>query len=744
VNRCAYANVEADGDTFNLTGDYNNGVQSIVGRYTFTQFGAECLRAMREGKPFLVEDSETDPRVQTVVESYRLTQIRSVIGVPLLKAGRFVAAMAVHQTRPRKWQAEEAELLQLVANRCWESIERTRVERAMEQQWRTFDIALSHTPDFTYTFNLEGQFTYINRALLSLWGKSYEEAVGKDFFELEYPPELAARLQSQIQQVIATKGPVRDHTPFTGPAGETRHYEYIFVPVFGTGGEVQAVAGSTRDVTEHKKGEELVDEDRRRWRELLTQTPAAIAVLRGPDLRFEWANADYLLMVGRSAEALIGKTARQALPEIESQVYFTLLEGVYKTGEPYTGREALIRFERDGALQDLYVNFVYAATRDVAGEIDGIFVHVTDVSDMVLARKQIEESERQFRTLAESIPHLAWMADSTGYIFWYNRRWYDYTGTRFENVEGWGWQSVVDPKVLPDVLVRWKGSVETGEPLDIIFPLRGADGALRPFLTRVEPVRDSQGSVVRWFGTNTDITLQRRTEEELRKTNRELEEFSYVASHDLQEPLRMVSIYTQLILSHVGDNDPRLRQHGEFVEQGVARMEALIRDLLTYSRTIHKEEELTVGSGDLSAALAEAVLVLQSAIDDSCAVITAPPLPLVRGDTGQLAHVFQNLISNGLKYRSRDTPPEIRIGVAADDNDWIVSVQDNGIGFEPQYAQRIFGLFKRLHKEEYPGTGLGLAICQRIVERYGGRMWAEGRPGEGATFYFALPGAGVY
>ena len=143
--------------------------------------------------------------------------------------------------------------------------------------WRTFDTALSNTPDFHYLFDLEGRFTYVNRALLSLWQKSLAEALGKNFFDLDYPPELAERLQRQIQQVIDTKHPVRDQTPFTSLTGETGHYEYIFVPVFAEAGSVRAVAGSTREITELKRAEEAIEEDRRRWRELLLEAPAGIA-----------------------------------------------------------------------------------------------------------------------------------------------------------------------------------------------------------------------------------------------------------------------------------------------------------------------------------------------------------------------------------------------------------------------------------------------------------------------------------
>jgi PAS domain S-box-containing protein len=621
---------------------------------------------------------------------------------------------------------------------CTDIEDQKQADANLHQQWRTFDTALSHTPDFIYTFDLRGRFTYVNRALLALWQKSLEEARGKNFFELDYPAELAGRLQLQIQQVIDTKQLVRDQTPYTGAAGETGYYDYIFVPVLDARGRVRAVAGSTRDITEQNLAARQIEDDRRRWRELLAQTPAAIAVLRGPDHTFQWVNPEYERLVSRTAESILGKSVQTAFPEVEGQVYVNLLNGVYRTGEPFVGHEVPLHLEGSDGPRDLYLNFVYAATRDVHGEIDGVFAHIIDVTDMVQTRQRIEESERQLRTLAETIPHLAWMADEKGDRLWFNRRWFDYTGLSLEETTGRGWEKAHDPNVLPEVRKLWQQAISSGEPFEMVYPLRSADGEFRTFLTRVQPVKDHQGQAVRWFGTNTDITDQRRTEEDLRRMNRELEEFAYVASHDLQEPLRMVNIYTQQIIKTLGTGDEKMNLYSGFVQQGVQRMEALIHDLLTFSRSVHSEE-LPFGSADLQTSLTEALSIMKNRIEEAGALIRAAPLPRVRGDTAQLAHVFQNILSNALKYRKKNVAAEIQIAAVRDRDHWIVSVQDNGIGFEARYAERIFGLFKRLHKDEYPGTGLGLAICKRIVERYGGRMWAQGRPEEGATFYFSLP-----
>jgi GAF domain-containing protein len=185
------ADVEEDEDTFNLTGDFILGVPSIVGRYTFSQFGAECLRLMRLGRPFIVEDSETDRRTESVRDSYRLTFIRSVICVPLHKRGRFAAAMAVHSATPRSWHPNEVELTQVVANRCWESLERARAETEVRSQWHTFDTLISNVPDLICTFDVQGRFTYANSALLQVWRKSLADIIGKNTFELGYPVDLA-------------------------------------------------------------------------------------------------------------------------------------------------------------------------------------------------------------------------------------------------------------------------------------------------------------------------------------------------------------------------------------------------------------------------------------------------------------------------------------------------------------------------------------------------------------------------
>jgi PAS domain S-box-containing protein len=491
------------------------------------------------------------------------------------------------------------------------SSEKARSEAELRQQWRTFDTALSHNLDFNYTFDLQGRFTYVNRALLSLWKKPLEEAVGKNFYDLEYPDDLAARLQRQIQEVIDTRRILRDQTPYVGAAGETGYYEYTFVPVIGETGEVEAVAGSTRDVTDHVRMKQALALSEQKLQQVFSQAPVAIVVARGREFRIEMANPSYRALVKRD---LVGRRFEDVLPELGSDVW-EAFRRVMETGEPFVKSEFYIPYDQneDGVPEDHWFNVVYHPLCEPDGEVSGLVAVCSEVTAQMISRRELE------------------------------------------------------------------------------------------------------------------------------RANRELEEFTYVASHDLQEPLRMVGIYTELLLKRYIPADPAAQEYAGFVRQGVDRMAELIKDLLIYSKVVHGDDTAW-GTADLSVSLSEALNMMENSIRESGAELTIATLPAVRGESSQLARVFQNLLSNSLKYRRMDLAPKIAISAERKGQDWVVAVRDNGIGFDPQYAQKIFGLFKRLHKDEFPGTGLGLAICQRIVERYGGTMWAEGRPGQGATVFISLPG----
>jgi light-regulated signal transduction histidine kinase (bacteriophytochrome) len=244
-----------------------------------------------------------------------------------------------------------------------------------------------------------------------------------------------------------------------------------------------------------------------------------------------------------------------------------------------------------------------------------------------------------------------------------------------------------------------------------------------------------------------DVTERKRAEqelarraEELARSNADLEQFAYVASHDLQEPLRMVASYTQLLARrYKGKLDADADEFIGFAVDGATRMQHLIQDLLSFSRVTTKGKELQVT--DSRAACDQAITNLRAAIAESGAVVTTGSLPTVRADATQLTQLFQNLIGNAIKYRN-ERKPEVQVAAAPVEDRWVFSVQDNGIGIEPQYFERIFQMFQRLHtRKAYTGTGIGLAICRKIVERHGGRIWVESELGKGSTFLLTIPRA---
>ena len=369
-----------------------------------------------------------------------------------------------------------------------------------------------------------------------------------------------------------------------------------------------------------------------------------------------------------------------------------------------------------------------------------------DITEQKKVEESLHESEERFRNLADNIPNLAWMAEADGWIFWYNKQWYEYTGTTPEEMQGWGWKKAHHPDYLESVTEEWSRSIKEGKPYDNIFPLRSKVGDYHWFLTRVTPIRDEQGKIMRWFGTNTDVTERMDSEEKLKKTmdelkrsNKELEQFAYVSSHDLQEPLRMITLFSQLLERRYKDKlDNDADDFIEYIVEGAQRMKQLIDDLLAYSRVTSmnvKEFE----NVDLETILNMVLSNLSVSIDENNANITHDPLPTVSADQSQMVQVFQNLITNAIKFKGQNTP-EIHISTKKDENDWKFGVTDNGIGIDPKHQEQIFEVFKRLHtREEYPGTGIGLSIAKKIIQQHGGQIWVESEPGKGTTFYFTIP-----
>jgi PAS domain S-box-containing protein len=292
---------------------------------------------------------------------------------------------------------------------------------------------------------------------------------------------------------------------------------------------------------------------------------------------------------------------------------------------------------------------------------------------------------------------------------------------------------------------QFERAAEQGGSLESEFRVIWQDGSVHWLVVHGLAVRDARGAVARIVGVTLDITARKQVEENLAKQaqelaalNADLRQFAFAASHDLQEPLRMVTVYTQLIVERYKPTaDEETAMFLSFIETGTARMGALLRDLQAYLHLQTRDRHFK--RVDMNELLHRVLQVLDIASREAGAVITTEPLPVVLGDESQLEQVLQNLIANALKYRDA-RPPMIHVGVSREGTYWRFFVRDNGIGFETEFAEQIFGLFKRLnHQKDYPGTGLGLAICRRIIEHHGGQIWAKSEKGVGSEFSFSLP-----
>lgn len=366
-----------------------------------------------------------------------------------------------------------------------------------------------------------------------------------------------------------------------------------------------------------------------------------------------------------------------------------------------------------------------------------------DITERRRAEEIAMEGEARFRVMADGMPQLAWMARPDGWIYWYNKRWYQYTGTTPDDMEGWGWQSVHDPAVLPSVLQRWKRSIATGEPFEMVFPLRGADEKLRPFLTRVLPLKDANGRVIHWFGTNTDITAQREAEEALRQADRRKDEFLATLAHELRNPLAPIRTAVELMgrMQPLPEGVERARA---ILERQSRHLTRLVDDLLETSRITQGKVRLQKERVSILDALNDALEAvgpaMQAARHELSLNLPEDALP-ADADGTRLAQVFLNLLNNAVKF----TPPggHIRLGAKRERDEAVVWVRDTGIGISAEQLPKIFDMFSQASPaldRSQTGLGIGLALVRGLVSLHGGTIEARSAGvGKGSEFVVRLP-----
>jgi PAS domain S-box-containing protein len=367
-------------------------------------------------------------------------------------------------------------------------------------------------------------------------------------------------------------------------------------------------------------------------------------------------------------------------------------------------------------------------------------------SEYVHLFRKVRDNEARYRQLTESLPQLIWTADAAGRIDYLSPQWVTYTGIPEEVQLGYDWDEQVHPDDRQHTIKSWQSALSTGTKFDTEYRIRCGDGSYRWFKVLALPIRDSQNQIVEWFGSCTEIEDLKQVERDLRdftkrleRSNRDLQEFAYVASHDMQEPLRKIEAFGAALLENPDHLTERQNQYLTRMRRSAERMRNMVRGLLQLSRLEIQAQPFQ--SVDLNQIAAEVLTDLELQVRRTQSQVDVCDLPTVDADAQQMRQLFQNLIGNALKFQPLNREPHIRICFRQPNQEIVQIVfEDNGIGFDEQYAEVLFEPFKRLVGiSEYEGSGMGLAICRRIIERHSGHITAQSQLGQGSRFIVTLP-----
>jgi PAS domain S-box-containing protein len=507
---------------------------------------------------------------------------------------------------------------------------------------------------------------------------------------------------------------------------------WIAVAMYAIFGLGLTVLAARRDVLDlrRRRADRGLSQREADLRQLADSMPVLIASLDNQQ-RFVFVNRHAESWYGRGESQVIGRHVR----EVADEASYTQVQGYLRralAGETVPFEERLK--DADGA--ERWVAASYVPRRDEQGGVLGVYALVLDITERKMGERALRESEHRFRQLADAMPQIVWTARPDGTVDYMNERWYEFAGRTLTEL---GAASRLHPDDRARAQAGWRKAALDGGPYQDEMRLQGASGEYRWFLVRAAPIRDGEGKVSKWFGTTTDIDEQKRIEQrlaravdELNRSNKELEDFAYLTSHDLKEPLRGIRSYTSFVVEDTqGKLDAEVVRKLQIIDRLSQRMEKLISILLYYTQL--GRAELSIQPTDLGQVAARVLESLGPVLAKAKA--SAGPLPVVCCDPAKAAEVLKLLITNSVTFNTSPRPL-IELGTkGVDAGGWpAIFVKDNGIGIPSQHHQTVFRIFKRLHgREDFGGgMGAGLAFVKKIVERHGGHVWVES-PSEGGT-----------
>lgn len=585
-----------------------------------------------------------------------------------------------------------------------------------------------------------------NDAYGEILGAKHPTAAGGLFQEIWQ--EIWSDIQPIVADAMEGRSSFFTNMPLTiqrNGRPEEAWFTFSYSPVRDETGSVGGMFCAVAETTDQVLGERHRVEENRRLRHLFQQAPGIIASLVGPEHTFELANDAYLTLLGKTE--VVGLTVRQAIPELEGQGFHELLDKVYQTGEAFLGHEVPVMLKRgtDQELEERFVNFIYQPTFDHRGQVTGIFVEGSDVTDAVRAQKAVRDSELRLRQLANTIPQLAWMAETDGIVHWYNDRWLEFAGTSHDEMMESGWMSIVHPDDVDALTSLWRLAADSGELYEATGRLRARSGAYHTFFIRAAPLRDEAGDIVRWFGTNTDVTPLHTAQDKLRAADRRKDEFLAMLAHELRNPLAPIASAAEL-LQHASGNAALVQKTSRVIARQVDHMSKLVEDLVDVSRVTRGHIALRNENLRINDVLQEAIEQTRPLVETKGQVFVADTAGadyIVYGDKTRLIQIFANILNNAAKYTPNGGAIALRLAANAERVQ--VTVQDSGAGITTTLLPHIFELFtqgERLPDRAQGGLGLGLSLVKRLVELHGGTVSAASAgKGLGSTFTVDLPRA---
>jgi PAS domain S-box-containing protein len=617
--------------------------------------------------------------------------------------------------------------------------ERRRAEAAS----RLLAAVVESSDDAIITKDLNGVMTSWNGGAERIYGYSAEEMIGQPVSVLA--PDRPNEMTEILERIKRGEGVEHYRTMRRTKAGQSFHMSLTVSPLRDASGQITGASTIGRDITAEVRAQEEIAEQRERLRVTLGSIGDAV-LATDAEGRVAYLNPVAERLTGWSSEEAAGRPLEEIFRIINEESRQTAenpVARVLREGKVVGLANHTLLIARDG--KELAIDDSAAPMRNVRGEMMGVVLTFRDISEKRAAEKLSAMQAAELRKQARLLERVhCFIRDLDDRIVFWNPGAADLYG--FSADEAMGQVShtllrTVFPAPLADIRAQLiaTGSWD-GELLDTVR------GGGRVYVASHWALhKDSDDHPAAILEVDVDITERKQAEQELRLSNRaltraneDLNQFAFAASHDLQEPLRMITSYSQLLLKgYRGQLDGEAATCVAFITEGTQRMRELLADLLAYTQLTGAGQEM-VAFVDLNGVFHATLENCQAAIVEAAARVTSERLPTVQGYEPHFVQLFQNLISNALRYRS-EHPPRIHVSAVLQNGAWRIGVKDNGMGIAPEYHQQIFGVFKRLHGKTIPGTGIGLAICQRVVERYGGQIWVESQVDQGATFYFTLP-----